>query len=255
MAEPLFRLLEIVVPPVVAANGTKISYRGLENIPASGGALLTLNHTSYVDWLPASLAARERRRRLRFMIKAEMQEVPAVNYVIRHVKLIPVDRAHGADAYTEAVHRLRQGELVGLHPEATISRSLELRPFKTGAARMALAAQVPIIPVIVWGAQRIWPKDHPKQLFLNNIPISVEVGDPLHVHGDPDVTTAALRDRMRSMLYRIQQEYPHPTGAHWVPNRLGGGAPTREQSAALRQAELAERARRRAAASRRHQHR
>lgn len=151
MAEPFFRLLEIVVPQVVAANKTTISYRGLEHIPEQGGALIVVNHTSYVDWLPASLAALQRKRRLRFMIKAEMQDVPAVNYVIKHVKLIPVDREHGADAYAEAVYRLRTGELVGLHPEATISRSLELRPFKTGAARMALEAAVPIIPMIVWG--------------------------------------------------------------------------------------------------------
>ncbi len=247
MAEPFFRLLEIVVPQVVAANKTTISYRGLEHVPERGGALIVVNHTSYVDWLPASLAALQRKRRLRFMIKAEMQDVPAVNYVIKHVKLIPVDREHGADAYAEAVYRLRAGELVGLHPEATISRSLELRPFKTGAARMALEAAVPIIPMIVWGAQRIWPKDHPKQLFLNNIPIIVEAGRPLVPRDDsPEQIMDELREQMKTMLYRIQQEYPHPTGAHWVPNRLGGGAPTPEESAVLRRAELAERARKQA---------
>lgn len=162
MAEPFFRMMEILVPSIVAANGNKITFEGLENIPERGGALIALNHTSYVDWVPASIAAHHRRRRLRFMIKAEMQDVRAVNYVIKHAQLIPVDRSVGADAYAVAVQRLRAGELVGLHPEATISRSLELREFKTGAARMALEAQVPIIPMIVWGAHRIWPKDHPK---------------------------------------------------------------------------------------------
>ena len=58
--------------------------------------------------------------------------------------------------------RLREGELVGVYPEATISRSFELKDFKTGAARMAIEAQVPIIPLIVWGAQRVWTKDHPR---------------------------------------------------------------------------------------------
>lgn len=51
----------------------------------------------------------------------------------------------------------------GVYPEATISRSFELKEFKSGAARMAIAADVPIIPHIVWGAQRIWTKDHPKR--------------------------------------------------------------------------------------------
>ena len=72
--------------------------------------------------------------------------------------------------------RLRDGELVGVYPEATISRSFELKDFKSGAARMALEAQVPMIPLIVWGAQRMWTKDHPKQLGRNKIPITVAVG-------------------------------------------------------------------------------
>src|SRR5579875_632106 len=130
MAEALFRFGEIVLPPLIAANGTKLQFQGLENIPERGGALIALNHTSYLDWLPASYAAYKRGRRLRFMIKAEMQDVAAVNYVIKHARLIPVDRQAGADAYAVAVQRLRQGELIGLHPEATISRSFELREFK-----------------------------------------------------------------------------------------------------------------------------
>ncbi|MCV7110359.1 1-acyl-sn-glycerol-3-phosphate acyltransferase, partial [Mycolicibacterium setense] len=84
MAEPFFRMMEVLVPSIVAANGNKITYYGLENIPDRGGALIALNHTSYVDWVPASIAAKERKRRLRFMIKAEMQEVRSVNYVIKH---------------------------------------------------------------------------------------------------------------------------------------------------------------------------
>lgn len=243
MVEPFFRMMEMVVPPVVAANGVKIAYRGLENIPEHGGALIALNHTSYVDWLPASMAAYQRRRRLRFMIKAEMQDVRAANYVIRHAKLIPVDRRVGADAYAVAVQRLRDGELIGLHPEATISRSYELRPFKTGAARMALEAQVPIIPLIVWGAHRIWPKDHPKQLFRTNVPIMVTGGAALPATGNVENLNAELRRRMNSLLYQVQEEYPHPEGAFWVPRRLGGSAPTPDESKELRVAELADRAR------------
>jgi 1-acyl-sn-glycerol-3-phosphate acyltransferase len=243
MAEPIFRLLEFLVPSAMALNGNKITYQGLERIPERGGALIALNHTSYVDWIPASIAAFHRRRRLRFMIKAEMQDVKAVNYVIKHTQLIPVDRTEGAEAYAVAAQRLREGELVGLHPEATISRSLELREFKSGAARLAIEANVPLIPMIVWGAHRIWPKDHPKNLFRAKVPITVAVGAPLRPQGRSDELNAALRQVMKAMLYRVQEEYPHPEGAHWVPQRLGGSAPTPDQSRAFRIAELAERRR------------
>ncbi|OBI81198.1 1-acyl-sn-glycerol-3-phosphate acyltransferase [Mycobacterium sp. 1245805.9] len=241
MAEPFFRLAEIVVPAFAAMNGTKLNFEGLENIPARGGALIALNHTSYLDWMPASIAAKERKRRLRFMIKAEMADVKAVNFVIKHCQLIPVDRRKGDEAYAVAAQKLREGELVGLHPEATISRSYELREFKSGAARLALDARVPIIPMIVWGAHRIWPKDHPKKVFRNKVPITVAAGRPLPPDGNADQLIAAVRQVMNAMLYRVQEEYPHPEGEFWVPRRLGGSAPNQDDSRAIRLAELHER--------------
>jgi 1-acyl-sn-glycerol-3-phosphate acyltransferase len=245
MAEPVFRMLEYLVPSAMALNGNKITYYGLENIPTSGGAIIALNHTSYVDWIPASLAAKERKRRLRFMIKAEMEQVKVVGFLIRHTGTIPVDRRAGAGAYAVAVASLRSGELVGVYPEATISRSLELKEFKSGAARMALEAEVPIIPLIVWGTQRIWTKDHPKAVGYRRIPVQVQVGAPLPATGTAAELDTALRAAMTTLLDRAQAGYPHPPGAHWVPHRLGGGAPTPAEARWLDEAELAERARRR----------
>lgn len=144
MAEPTYRVLEILAQLLVLATGTRITYVGEENVPDQGGAVVAINHTSYVDWLPAALAMHRRRRRMRFMIKAEMQRVRLVNFLIRHTRTIPVDRGAGGSAYAVAVQRLREGELVGVYPEATISRSFELKGFKTGAARMAAEADVPI---------------------------------------------------------------------------------------------------------------
>src|SRR5260370_20651181 len=217
MAGPFYRFGEWVVPPVVAMNGTKFTFHGLENIPQRGGGLLAQNHTSYPDWLPPLLAVRERGRRMYSMIKAEMADVKAANYVIKHARLIPVDRRRGHDAFEVAVQRLREGELIGMHPEATISRSFELREFKTGAARMALEAQVPIIPLVVWGAHRIWPKDHPKKVFRNRVPMTVAAGRPLPPQGTAEQLIAALRQAMNALLYRVQEEYPHPEGEFWVP--------------------------------------
>jgi 1-acyl-sn-glycerol-3-phosphate acyltransferase len=244
--EPVFRSLEIAGRTAVRVTGTRITYQGLQNIPSVGGAVVAINHTGYIDFLPAALAAMYRKRRLRFMIKAEMQDVKVVDFLIRHSKTIPVDRRAGADAYAVAVDRLRAGELVGVYPEATISRSFELKGFKTGAARMALEAGVPIIPLIVWGAQRIWTKDHPKHVGRNKIPITVAVGPPFTAAGAVEAVMAELREEMTALLYRVQEDYPHPDGEYWVPRRLGGNAPTLEEARVRDDAELAERARRQA---------
>ena len=244
--EPVFRTLEIAVSLATRAIGTRITYLGLEHIPERGGAVIAINHTSYVDWFPAALAAYHRHRRLRFMIKTEMQDVKVVNFLIKHSGTIPVDRGAGGSAYAAAVERLRAGEIVGVYPEATISRSFELKEFKTGAARMARDAELPIVPMIVWGAQRMWTKDHPRNLGRKRIPITVAVGTPLCATESIDETGAAMREGMNTLLRKVQQEYPHPEGAYWVPRRLGGSAPTMEEAKVLEEAELAERARKRA---------
>jgi 1-acyl-sn-glycerol-3-phosphate acyltransferase len=242
MAEPTFRTLEILARMLVFGTGTRITYSGLENIPDRGGAVIAINHTSYVDWLPAALAIHRRHRRMRFMIKAEMQQVKIVNFLIKRTKTIPVDRRAGAASYAVAVQRLREGEVVGVYPEATISRSFELKEFKTGAARMAIDADVPIVPVIVWGTQRIWTKGHPRNIGRKKVPVSVAVGPPLRAEDDVEKTNEALREAMSAQLDRAQREYPHPAGEYWVPRRLGGGAPTVAEAAKLEAEEAAARA-------------
>jgi 1-acyl-sn-glycerol-3-phosphate acyltransferase len=244
--EPTFRALELLAHFLVKATGTRITYSGEEQIPERGGAVVAINHTSYVDFLPAALAVHRRGRRLRFMIKAEMQQVKPVNFLIRHTRTIPVDRGAGAGAYAVAVQRLRAGELVGVYPEATISRSFELKEFKSGAARMAIEADVPIVPVIVWGAQRIWTKDHPRNVGRAKTPITVQVGAPVEARENIVQTDAALRDSMTTLLHRAQEHYPGEPGAYWMPRRLGGGAPTPAEAARMEATEAAARSAKRA---------
>ena len=251
MAEPVFRLLEISVTSAVRTVGPRITYYGLENIPATGGAVIAINHTSYIDWVPAAIAVYRRRRRLRFMIKAEMLDVKIVAFLMRGCSMIPVDRRAGAGAYAVAVQRLREGELVAVYPEATISRSFELKDFKTGAARMAREAGVPIIPMIAWGAHRMWTKDHPRKLLRNRVPITLIVSEPLRPTDSVEQTDVALREAMTELLQRAQLGYPHPAGEYWVPRRLGGSAPTLAEAKLLDEAELAERARKQAERSQR----
>lgn len=229
-------------------QGLKFTVTGVGHLPTTGGAVIAINHTSYFDFTFAGLPAYEQGlgRKVRFMAKQEVFDHRITGPLMRGMRHIPVDRSSGAPSFDAAVQVLKGGELVGVYPEATISRSFELKEFKSGAARMAIAADVPIIPHIVWGAQRIWTKDHPKKMWRPKVPISVAVGEPIQPTLAPTELTALLRSRMQHLLEKVQDSYgPHPPGEFWVPHRLGGGAPTLAEAAERDAAELAERAARR----------
>jgi 1-acyl-sn-glycerol-3-phosphate acyltransferase len=248
--EPVYGTVIALVRLTWRVQGLKFTVVGQENIPATGGAVVAINHTSYFDFTLAGLPAfREHRaRKIRFMAKQEVFDSKVTGPIMRGCRHIPVDRSSGAASYDAAVDRLKAGELVGVYPEATISRSFEIKEFKSGAARMAIEAGVPIIPHIVWGAQRIWTKDHPKKLYRPKVPIVILVGEPIHPTLPAAELTALLHSRMEHLLEQAQDKYPaHPAGEWWVPRRLGGGAPTPAEAAQLDAEEASQRAAARAA--------
>lgn len=210
-------------------QGLTFTVTGVENLPRTGGAVVAINHTSYFDFTFAGLPAYRQKlgRKVRFMAKKEVFDHKVTGPIMRSLRHIEVDRDSGAASYAAAVQALRNGELVGVYPEATISRSFEIKEFKSGAARMAIDAQVPIVPHIVWGAQRIWTKGHPKKLLHPKVPITVAVGEPIAPTLPAAELSALLHHRMQHLLERVQDAYgPYPPGEFWVPHRLGGGAPT-----------------------------
>lgn len=230
-------------------QGLKFTITGLENLPTTGGAVVAINHTGYLDFTFAGLPAvlQGQGRKVRFMAKREIFDHKVMGPLMRGCHHISVDRENGGASFDAAVQALKDGELVGVYPEATISRSFELKQFKSGAARMAIAADVPIVPHIVWGAQRIWTKDHPKKLWRPKVPIAIAVGEPIQPTLPPTELTELLRHRMQHLLEQVQDSYgPYPEGEFWVPHRLGGGAPTLARAAELETAEMAARAARRA---------
>src|ERR1700760_1932897 len=226
--EPVYGTIIQLVRLTWRVQGLRFTVLGQENIPATGGAVIAINHTGYMDFTLAGLPAfrQHRARKVRFMAKQEVFDSKLTGPIMRGCRHIPVDRSSGAASYAVAVERLRAGELIGVYPEATISRSFEIKEFKSGAARMAIEADVPIIPHIVWGAQRIWTKDHPKKLFRPKVPIVILVGEPIQPTLPAPELTALLHSRMQHLLEQAQDSYgPHPAGEYWVPHRLGGGAP------------------------------
>ncbi|KAA8890656.1 1-acyl-sn-glycerol-3-phosphate acyltransferase [Nocardia colli] len=247
--EPVYRTIIGLARTVFFVEGLKFTVKGAEHIPARGGAVLAVNHTGYMDFTYAGLPVRTPKRYIRFMAKKEVFDDKISGPIMRALKHIPVDRGAGADSYKAAVEYLQRGELVGVYPEATISRSFEIKDFKSGAARMAIESGVPIIPIVIWGAQRVWTKGFPKRLGRTNTPISIAVGAPIAPFEPASELTAKLRTTMQEMLLDLQKDYTHEAGAYWVPARLGGSAPTLEEADALDAAEAAEKAARKKTAS------
>jgi 1-acyl-sn-glycerol-3-phosphate acyltransferase len=248
---------DLTYPPIIATAkvafkllGLRFDMRGTEHVPRSGGALLVYNHVSYVDFILGGLAANPSGRLVRFMAKREVFDHRWTGPVMRSMHHIAVDRSEGVASFDEGVRVLRAGEVVGIFPEATISRSFELKEFKTGATRMAAEAGVPLVPVVLWGTQRLKTKGHPQD-FSRGKTIAITVGEPLYPSGVNSLAeTAQLKSRMARMLDETIRRYPadeQPPGSWWLPAAYGGSAPTMEEAAQLDAEEKRERARQRAA--------
>ena len=248
---------DLTYPPIVVivksgfrALGNRFRMTGTEHVPREGGVMLAYNHVGYVDFVYGGLAADPSRRLVRFMAKRELFDHRYTGPLMRSLHHINVDRGEGLASFDTAVRYLQEGEAVGIFPEATISRAMELKSFKTGAVRIAAAADVPLVPVILWGTQRLMTKDHPRD-FSRGKTIAITVGAPLRPRGeDPLAETAELHRVMSAMLDETIRTYPpseQPPGAWWLPARYGGSAPTLDQAEALDAAEKRERAARRAA--------
>lgn len=229
--------------------GLRFQMQGAEHIPREGGALLAVNHVSYLDFILSGLAAQPSKRLVRFMAKRETFDHPVSGPIMRSLHHISVDRSDGIASYDEAIRYLKMGEVVGIFPEATISRSFEVKELKSGAVRMAAEADVPLIPVILWGTQRLMTKDHPRD-FSRGKTIGISVGAPLRPTGSrPAAETAQLRAAMAAQLDAAIKAYPaeeQPPGSWWLPASYGGSAPTPERAKELDAEELRRRAQRRA---------
>lgn len=248
--EPVYTPVITIARALFAAQGLTFRIEGAENVPTSGGAVMVLNHIGYMDFTYAGLLARQSGRVVRFMAKDDVFKHPVSGPLMRGMKHIPVDRSAGAASFRAALAALKAGEIVGVFPEATISRSFELKEFKSGAVRLAQAAGVPLLPTVIWGSQRVWTKDHPKRLGRTRTPISLSAGAPIVVSRKDDAAevTARLRNQMRALLHAAQESYPAMVGDDrvFLPARLGGTAPTPEQAAVHDATEARERAARRA---------
>ena len=228
-------MADLVYPPVIVVIkgvwkylGLNFDFQGQENIPLKGGAILAINHTSYLDFALAGTAVLPTKRYVRFMAKKEIFDNKIAGPLMRGMHHINVDRSNGSASFVAALRALKAKEIIGIFPEGTISTSFEIKGLKSGAVRLAIGADVPIIPTIVWGGQRVYTKGVKPTFKRSHIPISVAFGEPITYSRDTDIEIAEahLRQVMIGLLHKVQESYPDShVGQRWAPVRLGGTAP------------------------------
>ncbi len=232
--------VELVYPPVIGltrvvfrALGLRIELSGADRIPRHGPVVVASNHVSFLDFTLVGLAARP--RRVRFLTRHDVLDHWAAGPFMRGMRHVPVDRAAPAAAYLTARRLLARGEAVGIFPEAGISQAYDVRALMPGAVALAAATGAPLVPVALWGAQRVATARRPTDLTRGR-PVSIAVGEPIRVPAASDVVAGSvdLGRRLQAMLDVLQAEPRHvpraDEDASWYPAHLGGTAPTRAEA-------------------------
>lgn len=225
---------------------------GHQHIPLTGPVVLASNHVGYLDFAFVMLAPPRPRREVRFLARAEFFDRPVTGFLLRRLGQIPVDVHGDATAAAQAATRaLERGEIVGVHPEGTISPSFVPRRARSGAVRLAEATGAVVIPCAVWGSQRLITKGRSPDLTRGTA-IEVHYGPPVRFTGRTAAArTRELMARIEQLLAEAQAAYPQPVPPPpddwWQPAHLGGSAPTPEEAEARIAAQMAERRQRREA--------
>ncbi len=219
---------------LTVGNGMKLGWRpkveGLENVPATGGAVLAGNHLSVADEVFLGTVVP---RHIAFWAKAEYFTGTGIKgFVTRHVVgglgAIRVERSGGRAAlaaFDGAIPVLKSGDLVAVYPEGTRSPDGKLYRGRTGAARLAVAAGVPLIPVGVTGTDKVQPIGA-RLPRLGVGPVVLRFGPPIDTAGRSDDRTA-LRELTDELMAEIQKL----TGQEYVPRYApprGGAAEAEE---------------------------
>ncbi|MEM7326494.1 MAG: HAD-IB family hydrolase [Actinomycetota bacterium] len=207
-------------PELVAPN-VSFSFTGVENIPRTGPALVVFNHRSYFDPTVMGLVVAKAGRSVRGLGKKEVFDVPVAGRILKALGGVRVERATGSDEpLKHAAKSLAGGEVVMMAPQGTIPRGPaffdpELKG-RWGAARLAAMTGAPVIPVGLWGTEKVWPRSArlPKLSLTSRPEVSAVVGPPVELGlTDPDADTQAIMDALVALLPDEAREHRTPTEA------------------------------------------
>ena len=202
-------LAVVVIYPVISLF-FKVRWRGREHVPRTGGAIVVVNHVSYVDPLVFARFVWDSGRIPRFLAKDSLFRIFFVGRVLRGAGQIPVSRGT-ADAQTSlkhAVAALARGEVVCIYPEGTVTKDPDYWPMigRTGVARLALATDVPVIPVAQWGPQEAVDVDVRRFKLFPRHEVTCQAGPPVDLsayRGRP-MTSEVLREVTDEIMLRVR---------------------------------------------------
>lgn len=190
---------------------TKRRWSGGEHIPAQGGCVIAANHVSHLDPFTCAHFVYAWGRIVRFLTKAEVFDLPLLGRIVRSAGQIPVYRltTDASLSFTAAVEAVREGECVVVYPEGTITRQPDLWPMtgRTGAARIALSADVPVIPVAQWGVQEILAPYARRPRLLPRKTVWMSAGPPVDLSDLVDKTQTP--EVLREATDRIMDDVTH----------------------------------------------
>jgi putative phosphoserine phosphatase/1-acylglycerol-3-phosphate O-acyltransferase len=193
---------------------------GTEHIPVTGPAIIVGNHRSYFDPAALAMAISKTERTVRFLGKKEVFDAPVVGQIASAMGGIRVERGTGSDAPLQAAaDALAAGDLVAIMPQGTIPRG---RAFyepvlkgRWGAARLAAMSGAPVIPVGLWGTEKVWPRSARVPNVLNVVTppdVTVTVGAPVKLtHKSADADTKKIMKAIMALLPPESHEWHEPS--------------------------------------------
>ncbi len=178
-----------------------LEYSGVENVPLTGAVILAGNHPSYLDPVLISLPIR---RRIRFVAWDKLFTIPLLGPLIRFFGAFPVDTTRrDQQAFAQALQVLREGEALGIFPEAGISKEARMNALlKSGTARLALATPCPIVPVTIAGARAAWPRGQWLPLPRK---ITVKYHPPIYPPRAGDTSAAEDKELAQALTEQLRQ--------------------------------------------------
>lgn len=231
----LRRFVVLLIKPTMTVL-TRPSRTGMRHIPAEGGVIIVANHLSHADPLVCAHYVYDAGRWPQFLAKAGLFTIPVVGWLLRRARQIPVERgsADAARSLDTLVAAIEQGGAVVIYPEGTTTREPDLWPMrgKTGAARLALATGAPVVPVAMWGPQRLFDPRTRRFRPRPRTPVSVAAGPPVDLSrftdGNPSrATLEEMSDvimlRLRDLLAELRGGSPPPLFTPAPRPAVGGG--------------------------------